>query len=120
MQTKNTISRRSFIRTSLIGGVAVTAGCAAGDPVNSKEPVSTSPFRPFELEEMTISEIQQGMESGRYTARSITEMYLNRIEENDRQGPTLGSIIETNPEALAIADKLIAERRANGRQNLDY
>jgi amidase len=54
------------------------------------------------------------MESGRFTARSITEMYLTRIEEVDRQGPTLRAIIETNPEALAVAESLDEERRANG------
>jgi amidase len=54
------------------------------------------------------------MESGRFSARSITEMYLRRIEELDRQGPTLRSVIETNPDALSIAGSLDEERRDKG------
>jgi amidase len=69
---------------------------------------------PFELDEITVDELQASMESGERTARSITELCLRRIEEMDRQGPELRSIIETNPDALAIADELDAERRASG------
>ncbi len=54
------------------------------------------------------------MESGERTARSITELCLRRIEEMDGQGPELRSIIETNPDALEIADRLDAERRESG------
>ena len=54
------------------------------------------------------------MTAGRYTARQIAELYLKRIEEIDRQGPALRSVIEVNPDALAIADALDAERRAKG------
>ena len=54
------------------------------------------------------------MKSGRYTSRRLVEMYLERIEEIDRTGPTLRSVIEVNPDALAIADALDAERKAKG------
>jgi amidase len=54
------------------------------------------------------------MASGKYTAKQITELYLHRIEEIDRNGPTLRSVIEVNPDALAIADALDAERRTKG------
>src|SRR3954465_4845899 len=69
---------------------------------------------PFPLEEATASQLQEWMTSGRYTARQIAEMYLGRIEVIDRHGPTLRSVIEVNPEALAIAGALDAERRAKG------
>ena len=52
------------------------------------------------------------MTSGRDTARSLAEKYLARIDAIDRNGPALRSVIETNPEALAIADRLDAERKA--------
>src|SRR6185369_7552437 len=52
------------------------------------------------------------MESGRDTARSLAEKYLARIDEIDRNGPALRSVIETNPDALSIADRLDAERKA--------
>ncbi|MDH7499714.1 MAG: amidase [candidate division NC10 bacterium] len=65
----------------------------------------------FDLEEATIAQLQEGMQSGKYTARSITEMYLARIQQIDGKGPTLKSILEVNPDALAIADQLDKERR---------
>jgi amidase len=65
----------------------------------------------FELDEITVAGLREGMESGRWTARRITELYLERIDAIDRRGPTLRSIIETNPDALAIAVERDDERR---------
>jgi len=67
---------------------------------------------PFDVDEATIADLQQRMASGRDTARSIAEQYLARIDAVDRAGPALHSVIETNPDALAIADRLDAERTA--------
>jgi amidase len=67
---------------------------------------------PFELQEATIADLQQRMSRGDDTARSLTQKYLARIDVIDRQGPMLHSIIELNPDALALADTLDAERRA--------
>ena len=69
---------------------------------------------PFPLDEVTAADLQAWMTSGRYTARQVAELYLRRIEEIDRRGPTLRSVIEVNPDALAIADALDAERKAKG------
>ncbi|NOR82489.1 MAG: amidase [Ardenticatenales bacterium] len=66
------------------------------------------------MEEMSITELQDKMKSGEYTARMITEMYLERIQELDQQGPALNAVLELNPDALAIADALDAERSAKG------
>jgi amidase len=68
----------------------------------------------FELEEVTIDDLQAGMKSGKYTSRTITEKYLSRIEAIDKSGPALNSVIEVNPEALAIADSLDRERKEKG------
>jgi amidase len=68
----------------------------------------------FPLEEVTATQLQQWMASGRYTARQVAELYLRRIEEIDRNGPALHAVIEVNPDALLIADALDAERRAKG------
>jgi amidase len=54
------------------------------------------------------------MESGALTARSIAEKYLARIRDVDKQGPAINSVIELNPDALAIADALDKERKAKG------
>ena len=64
----------------------------------------------FELEEVGLAELQEGMQSGKWTSRSLTEAYLARIDEMDRRGPTLRSMLDLNPDALAIADSLDAER----------
>jgi amidase len=72
------------------------------------------PRATFSLDEVTIADLQQRMRSGRETARSLTEQYIARIEAVDRNGPALHSVLEVNPDALAIADRLDAERK-NGR-----
>jgi amidase len=110
---KNTVAdsrgphRRHFLSAGL-SGIAVAAAASAE--------ATTAPWeeQPFELSEMTITELQDGMRSGRFTARSLTTKYLARIEAVDRQGPALRSVIEVNPEALAIADALDAERKQKG------
>jgi len=73
-----------------------------------------SPFRApqaFALEETTIAQLQDGMKAGRLTSRGITQAYLDRIAALDRQGPSLRAVLETNPDALTIADALDVERR---------
>ena len=63
------------------------------------------------MKEYSILEIQKLMESGKLSARNLTEMYLDRIKEIDENDPKLNSIIEINPEALVIAEKLDEERK---------
>jgi amidase len=63
-----------------------------------------------DLDEITIADIQEKMRSGALTAKALTQAYLDRIQALDRQGPALRSIIETNPEALAISEALDKER----------
>jgi amidase len=65
-----------------------------------------------DIEEITVARIQAAMASGELSARSLVEKYLERIEAIDRNGPHLNSVIETNPDAEAIARQLDAERRA--------
>jgi amidase len=64
------------------------------------------------LDELTISDLQAGLASGKYTARSLVEDYQAHIASMDRQGPTLSLVLEINPDALMIADQLDSERRA--------
>jgi amidase len=66
------------------------------------------------LSEATISDLQAQMSQGELTARALAEYYLQRIAELDQAGPRLGSVIETNPDALAVADQLDAERAPRG------
>ena len=66
----------------------------------------------FELDEMTVSQLQEKMEKGTYTSAQITQLYLDRIEAIDKNGPKLNSIIEVNPDALSIAKVMDQERKA--------
>lgn len=105
------MKRREFLGKSLAGGTAL----AVFPEVNERAVASVEDapqVAAFELEEITIAELQKGMQSGRWTARAITEAYLQRIAQIDRQGPALHSVIETNPDALQIAEELDGERRA--------
>src|SRR4026209_53927 len=63
------------------------------------------------LPEWTISELREKMESGELTARRLAELYLERIDAVDKDGPILNSVIEVNPDALEIGDALDAERK---------
>ncbi|HET8840350.1 MAG TPA: amidase family protein, partial [Ktedonobacteraceae bacterium] len=70
---------------------------------------------PFaELEEKSIGELQAELEAGTLTSRRLVEMYQARIEALDWQGPGLKSVLELNPDALAIADDLDEERKSRG------
>ncbi|MGB7022458.1 MAG: amidase [Candidatus Acidiferrales bacterium] len=75
---------------------------------------SPADVKPFDLDEITVTELQGGMNSGKLTARSMAQKYLDRIAEIDKQGPAINSIIELNPDALSIADALDAERKTKG------
>lgn len=98
-----------FRRAALASACAVVFAVAACAPHEAPKPAST-----FDLEEATIADLQKRMETGQDTARSLAEKYLARIDAIDRQGPALDSVIEVNPDALAIADALDAERKAKG------
>jgi amidase len=70
---------------------------------------------PFpELEEQGISELQAALETGALTSRRLVEMYAERIEAVNLQGPALRAVLEINPDALALADELDKERRERG------
>ena len=110
-------SRRSFLRSALVGGAAaslapVYPALAAAREVASQP--ETADVKPFELAEITISELQDGMKSGKFTARSLVEKYSARIDDIDKHRPSVNAIIEMNPDALSIADSLDQERKAKG------
>ncbi len=67
--------------------------------------------QPFAFAEATIDDLQARMAAGTLTARELTAAYLARIEDVDKAGPKLNAIIELNPDALTIADRLDAERK---------
>ncbi len=109
---KTDISRRKMLKTAAAGGMV-----AAVFPSILKtrfRSVAAADIRPSELDEITVVELQDGMKSGKYTSRSITESYLRRIRQLDKRGPDVNSMIEMNPDALEIADELDRERKEKG------
>jgi len=90
-------------RLALIVALAAAAGV-----LSAQAPRVTT----FDLEEATITDLQQRMTAGHETSRSLVDKYLARIDEIDRRGPQLRSVLEINPDARSIADAMDAERRA--------
>jgi amidase len=120
------LDRRDFLRLTALGSLATALGgpacrrgpeetrSASGPAPRPARPPAAPAVAPFEFEEWTIAQLQDAMTRGRLTARALAEQYLARIEALDRTGPTLRAVIEVNPDALAIAEALDAERRTKG------
>ncbi|MGA9397651.1 MAG: amidase [Anaerolineaceae bacterium] len=66
----------------------------------------------MQIEDTSILELASKMTSGEITALTLTGQYLDRIEKIDRSGPSINAVIEINPDALSIAEKLDQERAA--------
>ncbi len=112
--TPSSNSRRDFLRAGLATTVASAAYPALGAVrVGDQESSNVIP-REFELDELTIDDLQQAMQSGKYSSRSLAEKYLARIQDIDKGGPRINSVIEVNPEALEIAEALDRERKDKG------
>ncbi|TDX01417.1 amidase [Dinghuibacter silviterrae] len=108
--------RRSFLKTGSLAGVSALAlaGCqpsSTGHKNADTTATGAAVVPPFDLDESTIDGLQQKMQQGTHTARSLTEAYLKRIAAVD---PLLRAVIELNPDALSIADDLDKERK-NGK-----
>jgi amidase len=108
------MKRRKFLETSALGCVLALSKPASLLAASDSAKHFTLPLKEFELEELTISELQAGMKSGKFTARSLVKKYLEQIDDIDKNGPELNSVIEINPDAIAIAEALDRERREKG------
>src|SRR5687767_8681542 len=106
------MNRRSFVRRSIVGAAGVAAATVSVRARSESREVAphASPAA-FELDELTIADLQAGLSSGKYSARSLTEKYLDRINDIDKRGPAVNSVIELNPDAQAIAAAMDRERK---------
>jgi amidase len=77
-------------------------------------PSAEAPTMP-QLEDTPMSDIIHALAGGRVTATALTKGYLARVEAYDRDGPTLNSVRELNPDALTIAGKLDNTRPSTKR-----
>jgi amidase len=101
------LNRRDFLSSTLAVGAALAVPVVASAGSANYEPPA-----PCELDEVTIATLQSGLKSGKYTARSLTEKYLQRIADFDKQ--TINAVLETNPDALSVADELDRELKSKG------
>ena len=108
-------SRRKFLQSAVNASAAaiVYPALGAAHEITPAKPASPD-VKPFELDEITIPELQDGMKSGKFTARTLVEKYSARIDEIDKRGPAANAVIELNPEAAAIAEALDQERKGKG------
>ena len=108
------MNRRNFIKSSSAAGLLTGIGLPASAALVTK-PSGNSEFTDdFELNEITVTELQKLMQTGKTSSKALTKMYLKRIEKIDKSGPKLNAVIELNPDALEIAGQLDAERK-NGK-----
>ena len=108
------IGRREFLGYSALVGVAAVSKTFPFGPRSSAQRAFGWGAVSVELDEATVAGLQADMQAGRLTARQLIESYLDRIKRLDRQGPQLRSVIETNPDALSLAEELDRERKAKG------
>ncbi|MGH9972242.1 MAG: amidase [Pyrinomonadaceae bacterium] len=108
------MKRRDFLHTSALAGILTIGKSTRAFAVSEPSATSAAPPEPFELDEAGISELQEGMKAGKYTSSSLVRDYFRRIEDVDMTGPKINSVIETNPEAVAIAAALDRERKEKG------
>ncbi|MFL5578413.1 MAG: amidase [Gemmatimonadaceae bacterium] len=109
-------TRRHFLGASLAAGaLALAGGLAPSELAGGVPRLATRRPRPasddFELAELTVAQLQEGMAAGRWSARRLAELYLARIDALDKRGPAINQIIELNPDALDAADAMDRERR---------
>jgi amidase len=110
------MKRRDFIASSTIATAGLSsvlvASCNPTDKTVKAEAVSTESIPAFELDEESISSLQEKIAAGKYSSEQITKLYLDRIDALDKKGPTLNAVIEINPDAMSIAKAMDDERKA--------
>ncbi|HUI42791.1 MAG TPA: amidase [Terriglobia bacterium] len=111
------VSRRRFLEA---GPAALAAAHLSGVMSRADHPAAEPrATTSFELEEISLRDLQDGMKSGRFTARTLVQLYLERIDKLDRparsgEHTAVNAVIQINPDALKIADELDRERRKRG------
>ena len=112
------MDRRKFLINTSVATLASTSLVA--NPLNlvaENKRDNTSQFfldDDFSLNEITIDQLQEMIQNGKATSRSITKAYLDRIAAFDKKGPAINAVIEINPDAMLIAQQMDVERK-NGK-----
>jgi amidase len=110
-QPESSLSRRAFVELGSLAAAAAALPSVRGRRADAPPFELASDQQDFALAETTVADLQDAMKNGTRTSRSITQTYLDRITALNLESPTLRAVIETNPDALDIADQLDAERK---------
>jgi len=100
-------TRRDFVRASVMAAAGMSVA-----PLLAACATVRIPGAGVNVEEAGVAELQAALSAGRLDAETLVQLYLARIQAIDRSGPTLRSVQEINPDAVAIARGLDEDRRA--------
>jgi len=110
------MKRRDFITSSTIATAGLSsvlvASCNSTNKPVKEETTSIDAVPDFELNEESITSLQEKISAGKYNSEQITKLYLDRIDAIDKKGPMLNSVIEINPDAMNIAKAMDNERKS--------
>ena len=96
----------------MISGLIVCMIACKTPAINQVQKVTDNSW----IEELTINKLQQGYKDGKYKVKDIVKIYLDRINEIDKNGPKLNATIIVNPDAMAIAEEMDKEM-ASGKSH---
>ena len=116
----HSIDRRGFISASgsamavLAGLPGLVGSAGATSPDATRQRLARTALNGHEFDEVSLSELANGMKEGRWTSSSLVRWYLDAIDRIDREGPEINAVLEVNPDAMSIAAALDAERASKG------
>jgi amidase len=112
------MNRRDVLKWGLAGTTAALAAANAASDGGTKPTAApdagTKAAAPFAQLNLSLRELQAQLTAGAVTTRALVESYLARIDTMNAKGPELRAYLETNPDALALADSLDQERKEKG------
>jgi amidase len=103
---------QAALATTLLPLAASGAAVSSLPEADASRQTAAAAAKDFELSEVSITDLQARMQSGKSTARDLCQQYLARIAEINTKGPAINAVIEVNPDALTLADTLDKERKA--------
>jgi amidase len=108
------MNRREFVLIGLVSAATLSELSGGQVMAASDGKVGSDKKGVFVIQDASIFDLQTAMENGKTTSVALVKAYLERIKKIDKSGPTINSIIELNPDALAIAATLDIERKNVG------
>jgi amidase len=108
------MKRRNFIQNTVAAGALLSVN--ACQPTPPEKQIAPDDFRNFKLNEAGISQIGTALDQGELTCTQVVQLYLDRIQQIDKNGPALNSVIELNPDAIQIAKALDEELTAGKKR----